>query len=141
MKKNLINIVKIIATYATHIITCILMQMMLLIMLAWFYDTSIKEYIVNTSLSIAFLLADYVINSLLQHNTNQKTKTKCLLHTLDLIFAVPNTFVVVKDILSQSISIKAVPIYVIVLVVNALLVAERIVLIMKKGRELPSSNV
>ncbi|MCH5279168.1 MAG: hypothetical protein J1E60_05190 [Christensenellaceae bacterium] len=138
MKKNLINIVKIIATYATHIITCILMQMMLLIMLAWFYDTSIKEYIVNTSLSIAFLLADYVINSLLQHNTNQKTKTKCLLHTLDLIFAVPNTFIVVENILRfQGIT----PIDVITLVVNALLVAERIILIRKKGRELPSSNV
>lgn len=120
--------------FAIHLVTNIFIQANLLAASIWYYDTSIDLFITYAGFGLVFLGVDYFINSLILNRTNVTLKHKCIVHLTDFIVAIPSLWLAFKAILQlhnyRPVE-KALTASIIVLVMNALLIIERIVLIRK----------
>lgn len=131
MKKFLIKFLM----YITHLITNILIQGMLWGILIFFASTPIAD----TVIILVLLIADYVINMIIQRKPIGELRFKKLFHLLDLLLAVPGVWVVVREIIkivsgiTQNYNAAEITTCIFVLAVNALLLTERILLIRKSN--------
>lgn len=133
MDKKLIKVLKRLFMLGTHFVATIIIQLILLMILA--FPTRVAWYFQFSAICLILLFVDYVINGIILRTTNGEIKNKRLFHLLDLVlFATTNLWIVLSDFIQHYvIMLSGIDIveHVIVLVLDTLLVVERIVLIRK----------
>ena len=127
-----------ILVHATHQVTNIILQTMLLPILIWYYDMSIKWYVLSSAACLALLIADHVITKMILQKACGKLQFTWWQQLLDFVFAVPSVLIVAAEIVQIIVTrhigtpkINIIAGIVLVLIINYLLIVERLVLIRK----------
>lgn len=125
------KILKTILMYATHLVTNLLIQVILMTMIIWYYDTSVGEFIICAIISLIFLSIDYVVNGVILGKMNSELLHKQKFHLIDLVIAIPNVWFASHLINAKPVE-KSITASMIVQIIIVLMVIERIVLINKR---------
>lgn len=116
----------------THVITTLLIQATILALAIWHYDIRAKERLIYTTICIVLVFADYIISVRLLRKESVISH-KLLLHFIDLVLTGPGLLLAGNEVISKGVNTPKTFLYVVIimLILDAVLVIERVMLVKK----------
>lgn len=110
-----------------HILINAIIQSLLWTLIIWYYDYNVIDCLAFGSMDLVLVFLDYILCKKIVCSTSIKTKHAWILHFFDLIIMAPILYIVIYHFLvNGAIEAKALYPGLTVIIINSILVFERI---------------
>lgn len=110
-----------------HLSTNIIIQSFCISLFIWYYDTTPKTICVYLIVCFIVIIVDCLLSRMITKNL-PKTKWRWIIHTLDLVLAIPNIIIIIEECILEGLDMPYSYLWSIitVLIINTFLIMERL---------------